>query len=444
VKKLNADFIILAGGLGSRTKTSEPKMFLEIAGRPIIRYIIDLCSMFSARVISVVSPQIENHHLFDGSIRVVQHNAIGTGDAVKIAVSYVKSEYTVIMCADTPLVEPRYIAPLLEMDEDVAFIACKIPDDMLSMPYGRVIFSDDNKFVRIVEYSDASSEEKKNRYINSGIYKIKTSVLLNLINDIPLNCNTGEYYFTELLTILAQNSKPISVIKYEEYWPFHGINTLSDLAIAESIMQNKLREKFMENGVRLLDPASVYFSSDSYVDSNVVIEQNVIIKNGVKIHSGASIRSFCYLENCEIMEHATIGPFARIRDDTSVMTDAIIGNFVEIKKSIIGSEAKVKHLSYVGDTNIGQKSNLGAGTITCNYDGVRKHKSTIGSGVLVGANCSIVSPVKIGDGALLAAGSIITDDVPEKALAISRNRQQNYPNKAEEIRHKKMESNIDE
>ncbi|MDR2598118.1 MAG: bifunctional UDP-N-acetylglucosamine diphosphorylase/glucosamine-1-phosphate N-acetyltransferase GlmU [Holosporales bacterium] len=432
----NINFIILAGGLGTRTQFDCPKMFLELAGQPIIRYLINLCSKFSDTIISVVSPRIEGHELFAGSIQVVQENPKGTGDAVKTAIPLIDSENVIILCADTPLIEPRHIELLMSTDGDAAFIACKIPDDMLDMPYGRIV-CDGYRFVKIIEHKDPDYAPNLFRYANSGMYKMKINTLKDGITKLSPNQASGECYLTDLLHILSAEGKKISVIKTDEYWPFHGINTLVDLSYAESNVQKRLRNKFMMNGVKLLDPNSVYFSFDSEVAANVTIEQNVVIKRGVTINSGATIKSFCYLENCVIMEKATVGPFARIRDNSVVLDEAIVGNFVEIKQSRIGCEAKVKHLSYVGDTHVGYRTNIGAGTITCNFDGVRKHKSVIGDNVLVGSNCSIISPIKIGDEALIAAGSVITQDVPEDTLAISRTNQQNHKNRASEILNKK-------
>ncbi|MDR1034676.1 MAG: bifunctional UDP-N-acetylglucosamine diphosphorylase/glucosamine-1-phosphate N-acetyltransferase GlmU [Holosporales bacterium] len=437
-RKSNVNFIILAGGLGTRTRIDCPKIFLPIAGKPIIRYIIDLCSVFSKRIIAVVPPQLNGHHLFDGSLQVVQETPKGTGDAVKAAIPFIDSEYVIIMHADTPLIEPRHIEPLLCTHDDAAFITCKVPKDMLDMPYGRV-FCNGQEFVKIIEYKDANDNERSNQYVNTGIYKMNVNILKNNINDTVPNKLSGEYYLTDFLTNLSTNGKKISVMKSDEYWPFHGINTLTDLSLAETIVQDKLRNKFMKNGVQILDPKSVYFSFDSKVANNVMIEQNVVIKNGVTIHSGAIIKSFCYLENCAIMERAMVGPFARIRDEAVVMDEAAVGNFVEIKQSTVGRETKIKHLSYVGNTYVGYKSNIGAGTITCNYDGVRKHRSVIGDNVMIGANCSIISPIKIGDNTLIAAGSVITKDIPENTFAISRVNQQNYQNKASDIINKKKE-----
>ncbi|MDR1476003.1 MAG: bifunctional UDP-N-acetylglucosamine diphosphorylase/glucosamine-1-phosphate N-acetyltransferase GlmU [Holosporales bacterium] len=441
LKSNDVDFVILAGGLGTRTHTNCPKMFLEIAGQALIRYIINLCAIFSDRIISVVSPQLIGHHLFDGSVQAIQEKPKGTGDAIKSAIPFIDSENIVIMCSDTPLIESKHINALLATDGDVAIIACRIPDDMLDMPYGRIIFDEHQQFVKIVEHSDINYKEKDYPYANCGIYRIKTNILKKYIPYLSQDHLSGEYYITDLLSILNENDVKISVIMSDEYWPFHGINTLNDLALAENIIQKKLRSKFMKNGVKLSDPESVYFSFDSEIGSDVTIEQDVVIKNGVTIRSGSTIKSFCYLENCVIMENAVIGPFARIRDQSVMMENAIIGNFVEIKQSTIGRSAKVKHLSYIGNTYVGYKSNIGAGTITCNYDGVKKHKSVIGDNVMVGSNCSIISPIKIGDEALVAAGSVITEDVPGNTLAIARPKQQNLINKASEILNRKRRLN---
>ncbi|MDR1234076.1 MAG: bifunctional UDP-N-acetylglucosamine diphosphorylase/glucosamine-1-phosphate N-acetyltransferase GlmU [Holosporales bacterium] len=435
--KRSTDFVILAGGNGTRTKCSIPKMFQELAGKPLIRYVIDTCheiiSEEQGRIISVVSPHIKDHELFSDSITVVQPSPRGTGDAVKHAVPLLDSDVTVILYADTPLTESSHLESLLNDGKDVSFIACRIPDDMMEMPYGRVITDQQNQFVKIVEYLNANSEERACPFANSGIYKIKTDLLRRFIGDITPNKLTNDYYLTDLLTIFVENGVPVSVIKRDEYWPFHGINTLVDLARAEEIVQNKLRMKFMNSGVKLLDPKNVYLAFDTEIDPNVTIEQNVIIKNGVTIRNGACIRAFSYLEECNIMEDAVVGPFARIRENTVLGSKSIIGNFVEIKKAVVGESAKIKHLAYIGDAFLGEDTNIGAGTITCNYDGVRKHDTVIGCNTMIGANCSLIAPIKIGDNAMVAAGSVINKDVPDETLAISRTPQQNKIDKAPEI-----------
>jgi bifunctional UDP-N-acetylglucosamine pyrophosphorylase/glucosamine-1-phosphate N-acetyltransferase len=248
---------------------------------------------------------------------------------------------------------------------------------------------------------------------------------------------TNEFYLTDLLEILLNNNIEISIIKSNTYWPFHGINTMQDLAIAEDIAQNQLRKKFMQNGVKLLAPQSVYFTYDTEIESDVVIEQNVVIGPNVKIKKYAEIKSFSYIEHCEIMENVSVGPFARIRGNTKLLPMSSVGNFVEIKGTTFGKAAKAKHLSYIGDTEVGQNSNIGAGVITCNYDGVKKHKTIIGDNTFVGSNSTLIAPVEIGDDVIVAAGSVIDHNAPRGSLAISRVKQDNIPDKAKQIWQKK-------
>ncbi|MDR0640444.1 MAG: bifunctional UDP-N-acetylglucosamine diphosphorylase/glucosamine-1-phosphate N-acetyltransferase GlmU [Holosporales bacterium] len=443
--KTSVDFMILAGGRGTRTKCSLPKVFQELAGKPLIRYVIDTCHGVTSadpgitgRIISVVSPSIKDHELCEDSITVVQTLPNGTGDAVRTAIPLLDSEMTVILYADTPLVEPSHLLSLISNGHDVSLISCRIPDDMMEMPYGRVITDPLNHFIKIVEYRDATPGEKKCPFANSGIYKIKTDLLKRYIKDIPPNKLTNEYYLTDLLTVFVEKNIEVFAMQNERYWPFHGINTLVDLARAEEILQDKLRTKSLNSGVKLYDPKTVYFSSDTVIEKDVVIEQHVIIKNKVVIRSGAHIKAFSYLEECEIMEGTVVGPFARIRNSSTLAPRSVVGNFVEIKKSYIGESSKIKHLAYVGDATLGSNTNIGAGTITCNFDGAHKHDTIIGNNVMVGANCSLVAPIKIGNGSMVAAGSIINKDVPDEALAIARVPQQNKPDEAPRIITRKV------
>jgi bifunctional UDP-N-acetylglucosamine pyrophosphorylase/glucosamine-1-phosphate N-acetyltransferase len=422
---MSFSFVILAGGTGSRTRSSTPKVLQEIAGKPAVRHVIDLCKSFAPKqIISVVSLALENNSLFDDTEVVVQKSQCGTADAVLQSIPYINGQEVIILCADTPLVESRHIKSLMECEHDAAFIAMRIPAEMQHTQYGRVIIDDHGNFQEIVEHNDIAGRTCEN-LANSGIYKINRKLLGENILKVELNRESNEYHLTDLLSVLLNQGTDVHPIIYDEYYPFHGINTMYDISIAEAIAQDKLRKMFMQNGVRLLSPDTTYFSHDTEIDNNVVIEQNVIIKNNVEIRSGAVIKAFSYLEDCMISESASIGPFARIRGASKISECATIGNFVEIKASEIGNGTKIKHLSYIGDTKVGSYTNIGAGTITCNFDGVRKHRSTIGYDVMIGANSALVSPVNIGDMATVGAGSVITKDVPSNALAIARNQQIN-------------------
>lgn len=434
---MTVDCVILAAGNGTRMMTTTPKFFQSVAGRPIIRYAIDACSsVMPAKVISVTSVAHKDNELFTGTDVVVQERPLGTADALKQAIPQLGSEYVIVMYADTPFVERKHLEMLLADTADVAFIAARMPDGLLHTPYGRVI-TDGCKFRKIVEFKDASGDERTCNLMNAGVYKFKTELLKRHIDNVTKDNESAEFYLTELLEIIKESGVAISVIRSDDYLAFHGINTMSDLTAAEEIMQNRLRESFLQKGVRLVAPASVYFSHDTEIAADVVVEPNVFIGTKVKIRTGVVIKAFSYIEGCEIMEHASVGPFARIRGNSRLESATIVGNFVEIKGSVLGKSTKVKHLSYVGDADIGDGTNIGAGTITCNYDGVRKHKTSIGKYVFVGSNSVFIAPVTVEDEALVAAGSVVDQTVQAGSLAIARPQLVIRAGKAKQIWQKK-------
>ncbi len=428
---MSIDFVILAAGKGTRMKSETPKIFQTIAEKPIIRYIIDTCKHFSSNIIVVTQESLLNHELFADVTTVAQSSPKGTGDAVLQAIPFLKADNTIILCGDMPLIETKHLELLINSSKN-SLISMTIPDELIGMPYGKVILNE-GKFEKIIEYKNATTQEKLIPLTNTGVYKIETSILKKYINEIKQNSLTQEFYLTDLFEILKRNKIDISVVQSKEYWPFHGINTMEDLAKAENIMQNRLRKKFMDNGVKLLDPQTIYFAFDTEIDSNVVIEQNVIIKQGVRIHSNTRINAFSHISECEIMKDVEIGPFARIRGNAKLMESSSIGNFVEVKGSLIGKNSKAKHLSYIGDTTVGSDSNIGAGTITCNYDGIRKYKTIIGNKAFVGSNSTLIAPLTIGDNTIIAAGSVINKDVSKNSLAIARCKQSEISNGADKI-----------
>jgi bifunctional UDP-N-acetylglucosamine pyrophosphorylase/glucosamine-1-phosphate N-acetyltransferase len=259
---------------------------------------------------------------------------------------------------------------------------------------------------------------------------LKKPFIAGLIAENPV---FGEFYLTDLFEILKNAGNEIDVIQSDDYWSFHGINTMQDLARAEHIMQERLRERFMSAGVKLLDPETTYFAHDTEIASDVVIEPNVVIGTEVKIGQRSRISAFSHLVDCEVAEDVEVGPFARIRGGAKFMSQSSVGNFVEIKGSTLGCGSKAKHLTYIGDTTIGNGTNIGAGTITCNYDGVKKHRTTIGNDVFVGSNSTLIAPVTVADGAIIGAGSVITKDVHKNSLAVARTSQTEVPDLAKKI-----------
>ena len=339
-----------------------------------------------------------------------------------------------ILCGDTPLITENTLKKFIEYHNSVnsdLTVMSTLFDDPTN--YGRIIRESDNTLKCIVEEKDATPEQKAVKEVNAGIYCLNWGKIKAAFSQLTSNNAQGEYYLTDIFNFI----KEVEVIQSPDYEAFHGINTMQDLAKAEAFMQNQLRQKFMANGVNLVSPETVYFSHDTQIENDVVIEPNVIIGNNVKIGAGSHIYAFSHIQDCCISQNVEIGPFARIRGNSSFAEGAAIGNFVEVKGSVFGTKTKAKHLAYIGDTTIGEKTNIGAGTITCNYDGVSKSKTAIGSNVFVGSNSTLIAPITIEDNTILGAGSTFTDTVPAGSLAIARQRQINLEQKANDIWRKK-------
>ena len=287
--------------------------------------------------------------------------------------------------------------------------------------YGKIIFSGKNNPVEIIEQKDAELKNINSQFCNGGIMAIHSSVI-NDLDKIEKNTITNEYYLTELVKILSLQNKEIVFVEINEN-EILGINDQIDLSIAEKIAQHSLRKQAMLNGVKLIDPETVFLNFDTEISKNVTIHPNVVFGKNVKISSAVEIKSFSHIEDCEIHENCVIGPFARIRGESVLGKESKIGNFVEIKKSNLDKNVKVNHLSYIGDSEIGTSTNIGAGTITCNYDGHNKNKTIIGKNSFIGSNSTIIAPIKIGDKVILGAGSVFNQDVPNNSLSIGRARQ---------------------
>ena len=301
--------------------------------------------------------------------------------------------------------------------------------------WGRFITEGD-KLEKIIEYKDADESVRKLTLVNAGILAIKGGILENLLSKVNNNNASKEYYLTDIIQIANQENV---ICKYvvDDDEGILGVNSREELSIAEKVFQNQKRKEFMANGVTLIDPQSVYFSYDTEIGRDVVIEPNVVFLKNVKIGNNINIHSFSYLEDCVLEDGVSVGPFARIRPKTILKANAHIGNFVEIKKSTIGEGTKIGHLTYIGDTTIGNNTNIGAGTITCNYDGFNKFQSNIGNNCFIGSNTVMVSPVKVEDGAMTGAGSIITKNVEKDDIAIARAKQENLKGKAVNYRNKR-------
>ena len=426
-------FLILAAGKGTRMKSIKPKVLHEVAGKPIISHIIDkilsIRNNISIDRISVVLGKesreikfyIENNYK-DIDI-IIQNNQLGTADAVLAAESTFKNYKgkLIILCGDTPLITSKLLLDLRKLSKNFR-LGLSGFKAINPKGYGRIVLNNANQVSTIIEENDANNSQKKIDLCNSGMYVADTKLLYSLLSKVKFNSKNKEMYLTDIIYIANKDNIEIG-ITYNKEVESLGVNDRKGLAMAEKEMQNILREKAMKKGVTLISPETVFFSIDTKISKDVYIGPNVVFGPGVTIGEGVRIEAFCHLEGVTIKKNCTIGPFARLRPGTILEESSKIGNFVEVKKSKIKKGAKVNHLSYVGDSDIGSNVNIGAGVITCNYDGVNKNKTTIGNNSFVGSNVSLVAPLKVGSNALIGAGSVITKDVSNNTLAVERNKQ---------------------
>ena len=423
--------IILSAGKGSRMLSSIPKPLHTISGKTMLQWVIDANkSAGIKKSINIVSQEFDKLDInYKNIAKATQKKPLGTGDAVKLAIPLLKNfEGAVLICfADTPFITPKTLKKIvksLNNDNELVLTGFKKKD---KNKYGRIIFDKNKKPCEILEDKDYKRKKIDSSYCNGGIMGIHSSCLKHL-NKIKKNSLSGEFYLTDIVKILSKENKSISFIEIDEE-EIIGINTQQDLSIAESISQNLIRNKAMINGVKLIDPNSTFINYDTKFGKDVVVQPNVVFGNNVVIDSFVEIKSFSHIEECKIKKGSIIGPFARIRGGTIIGEKSKIGNFVEIKKSNISNKVKISHLSYVGDTEIGSSTNIGAGTITCNYDGKNKNKTKIGKNSFVGSNSTIIAPIKIGDNVTMGAGSVFNKNIPNNNFSIGRAYQINKKNK---------------
>jgi bifunctional UDP-N-acetylglucosamine pyrophosphorylase/glucosamine-1-phosphate N-acetyltransferase len=442
--------IILCAGKGTRMKSSLPKVMHKIAGRRMIDMVIDEAIKLDPMNITLVISQdilahrqeiIDNHKSKIKLDFVVQENRLGTGNAVDCGLKYLKNssqeigKKVLILYGDTPLISCDTLKKMLDKLVDSSLCVLAFEDEEENS-YGRLIIDDTNHLQQIVEFKDANPDQRKIGLCNSGVVGVDGRYIEQLISQVKNDNSAKEFYLTDIVSIASDHGLKRSFIKTNSYEVL-GVNSRSELAEIEKIKQKQLRKKMLENGVTLIAPKTVFFNFDTEIASDVVIQPNVIFGEGVKIESNVEIKSFCNIEGAFIKSNTSIGPFARIRSGTVIEENSKVGNFVEIKKSQIKKGTKINHLSYVGDAEIGENSNLGAGTITCNYDGYNKFKTVIGENVFIGSNTALIAPINIGDNAVIGAGSVITKNVNADDLAISRAKQQNLENGGKNFHHKK-------
>jgi bifunctional UDP-N-acetylglucosamine pyrophosphorylase/glucosamine-1-phosphate N-acetyltransferase len=438
--------IILAAGKGTRMKSLKPKVMHAIAHKPMVQHVIDTARAIKAeKIVMVTSPDMGTvrdamkRHYKDVIENAVQQEQRGTADAVKAAKQLKDFSGTVfILYGDTPLISSdtlHSMSDALKKDPKLGLVVLGMEVDTPN-EYGRLVLDAKGDVERIVEAKDANAKEKTIRLCNSGVMAVRGKLLFPLLGRVSNKNAKKEYYLTDIVALARKDGHRCGVISANPL-ELLGVNSRAELAVAEATIQQRLRKQAMSNGVTLIDPSTVFLSYDTKIASDVIIHPHVIFGPGVEVESDVEIRSFCHIESARIDKGATVGPFARLRPGAHIGASAHIGNFVEIKKAKVEHGAKVNHLSYIGDAYVGANANIGAGTITCNYDGFGKHHTDIGAGAFIGSNTSLVAPVTIGEGAVVGAGSVITDDVEPNALALTRSPQKQKPGWAKALRHKK-------
>ncbi|MDG2296504.1 MAG: bifunctional UDP-N-acetylglucosamine diphosphorylase/glucosamine-1-phosphate N-acetyltransferase GlmU [Paracoccaceae bacterium] len=422
--------VILAAGQGTRMNSDLPKVLHPVAGAALLQHAMASAAPLEPERTVIVAghgaDQVRTcaqDHTPEAKI-VLQQEQLGTAHAVLQARTELQDfdGNLLVLYGDTPFIGPETLAKMTaaRATADLVVLGFNAADPGR---YGRLITQGDS-LKRIVEFKDASAEERAIKLCNSGVMLAKASGLFALLDQVSNDNAAGEYYLTDCVALAQQSGQSAQVVICNEAETL-GVNSRIDLAAAEATFQDRARNDLLENGVTMAAPESVYLSYDTVIGRDATIEQNVVFGPGVTIESGALIRAFSHLEGCHVAEGAVVGPYARLRPGTELAEAAKVGNFVEIKNAEVGEGAKINHLSYVGDATVGAKANLGAGTITCNYDGVMKHRTDIGAGAFIGSNTMLVAPVRIGAQAMTGSGSVITEDVAEGDLALARAKQVN-------------------
>jgi bifunctional UDP-N-acetylglucosamine pyrophosphorylase/glucosamine-1-phosphate N-acetyltransferase len=432
--------VILAAGKGTRMKSSLPKPLHEVGGLSLLGHAMGYAQSFDPQCVAVVVGH-GGEKVADAAraIRPDAHVAeqepqLGTAHAVLAARAALEgfAGDVFVLYADTPFIRPETLAKMAEERRKGAAVVVLGFEAADPAGYGRLVV-DNGQLEAIIEEKEADAAQKAIRLCNSGVMCIDGAQALALLDRVRNDNAKGEYYLTDIVGLARLRNLPCAVVTCEEVETL-GVNSRADLAVAESALQERLRAEAMASGATLIAAETVFFSADTKIAPDVVIEPNVVFGPGVTVESGARIRAFSHLESCHVAEGAVIGPYARLRPGAEIGPGARVGNFVEIKNATLGAGAKANHLTYVGDASIGAGANLGAGTITCNYDGFLKHKTEIGENAFIGSNSALVAPLKIGDGAYVGSGSVVTRDVEADALAISRAKQENKPGLAAKLR----------
>lgn len=428
--------VILAAGLGTRMRSRLPKPLHPLASRPMVAHVLDAARAAgfteAAVVIGPEAAFAAMRRAVAPAACFVQEERLGTAHAVLAATPALEATVgeAMILYGDVPFVRPETMRALAarrrEAEAALALLVFRPADPA---QYGRVVLDNDGFVSRIVEWRDATAEERAIGLCNAGLFCAPATDLLRWLRRVGNANAKGEYYLTDIVAVARDEGARVVAAEAAED-EVVGVNSRAELAAAEAILQARLRARALENGATLIAPETVFFAWDTALAPDVVVHPHVVFGPGVTVEEGAEIRSFSHLEGCVVRAGAIVGPFARLRPGTEVGERAHVGNFVELKNTRLGAGAKANHLAYLGDATIGEATNIGAGTITCNYDGVAKHRTLIGAGVFVGSNATLVAPLTLGDRSFIAAGSTITDDVAAEAMAFGRARQVEKPGRA--------------
>ena len=429
----NLAAIVLAAGKGTRMKSSRHKVLHEVGGRPMIEHLLGaLNDLAPSRTVVIVGEAREQlHEQLDGRVDfAVQDPQLGTGHAVQQAKDALRDfdGDVIVLYGDVPFVRAatmqRMIDRLREADTPAAVVLGFEPEDALS--YGRVI-AQQGHILKMVEFKDASEEERACTLCNSGLLAARSETLFALLDRVQNDNAQDEYYLPDIVNIAIGDGQSCAVVKADTPDEVAGINSRAELAAAEAQWQDYKREEAMAAGVTLKAPETVFFSWDTELGEDVTVEQNVVFAPGVTVAKGARIRAFSHLEGASVGEDCEVGPYARLRPGAVMEKGAKVGNFVEMKKATLGEGAKANHLTYLGDATVGAGANIGAGTITCNYDGYFKHKTVIGPRAFIGSNSALIAPLNIGADAIVGAGSAVSRDVGDGELRVVRAEQMVKP-----------------
>ncbi|WP_228243435.1 bifunctional UDP-N-acetylglucosamine diphosphorylase/glucosamine-1-phosphate N-acetyltransferase GlmU [Porphyrobacter sp. GA68] len=445
--------VILAAGKGTRMKSDVHKVLHPIAGRPMLRHLLAAVDTLApARKVVVVGAgreQIEAAVASEAAV-CVQEPQLGTGHAVQQARAQLDgfAGDLLILYGDVPFVRPDTMRGMLNRlrqdDRPAAVVLGFEPADPLA--YGRVIADAAGGISRMVEYKDANEEERACRLCNSGLLAARAEDLFALLDRVGNDNAQGEYYLPDVVNIALAEGRTAAVVRTDDEGEVAGINSRAELAAAEALWQADRREAAMAQGVTLRAPETVFFSWDTQLGRDVTVEQNVVFGPGVTVADGAIIRAFSHLEGAQVGERCEVGPFARLRPGAVLKQGSRIGNFVEMKKAVLGEGAKANHLTYLGDADVGAGANIGAGTITCNYDGYFKYRTIIGERAFIGSNSALIAPVRIGADAIVAAGSAVSRDVADGELRMVRAEQLVKPGWADRfhdtMKRKKAEKKV--